>query len=611
MAIAAASKQCPVCRAVYSGGDRAFCPLDGTRLVDAVPLAKSSEDPLLGRTIAGRFVLEKRLGKGGMGVVYLAQHTVLRRSFAVKLLLREFISNERALARFFRESRVASSLDHPNIVSIYDYGQTDQGEPYLIMEFVEGVSLLQIIRQSRTRNLLPAYAVQLLLQVARALEHAHARGVVHRDIKPENLLVTTWQGQSDFVKILDFGVARVIGQPPLTRIGEEILGTPEFMAPELLTSAEVAPPVDLYALGIMLHDAIVGEAPFRGDVSAILQGHVNQVPPLLSRRRRDVPIPPALDALAAQLLAKDPAQRPTAAEALARLEQLSTQLPRRNNLASASALPALAGSASVEEGTRTQILPAASLRPAETPNRETGPRTVALRPAEGPATVILGAGAVRVSDLVKVADPAKRAEIDALEAELDAASERQARSVLRLASELWGDPDQPVHRWPSDAHGLWLRLHMGRSHAQKQAQRLATVQEQARQTQQIADDKRRVLHQEILQLSERLQLDRGLSSDERQRILSAIEAQERSLASVLQSGPDMLASEISQLRRGLRDVQLESRTLFAELARRLLHAAQGQSVHAAVSQELQQQQHLIDAAQSMLSLLTRSLSAIV
>lgn len=610
MAIAAFSKQCPVCRAVYSGSDRAFCPLDGTRLVDAVSAAKPPEDPLIGRTIAGRFVLERRLGKGGMGVVYLAQHTVLKRPFAAKLLLREFISNERALARFFREARVASSLDHPNIVSIYDYGQTDQNEPYLIMEYVEGVSLLQIVRQSRTRNLLPAYAVQLLLQVARALEHAHQRGVVHRDIKPENLLVTTWQGQSDFVKILDFGVARVVGQPPLTRIGEELLGTPEFMAPELLTAAEVAPPVDLYALGIMLHDTIVGEAPFRGDISTILQGHVNQVPPRLSQRRRDVPIPPALDALTAQLLAKDPAQRPTAAEAAAQLEQLSAQLPRRNALGSAGALPATSVSPPLDEGQRTLILPTASLRTADPARGESGPQTVTLRPADGPSTVILGAAAVRVSDLVKVADPAKRAEMDALEAEIEGTCERQARSVLRLAGELWGNPELPNHHWPADSLSLWTRLHSGRLTAQAQADRLSSLHQQAQKTQQVADEKRRALHQEILTLSERLQLDRGLGSDEQKRIHAAIEAHERSLASVLQGGEGGLGSEVVHLRRSLRDVQLESRALFAELARQLVQTLQGQPTHAAARQELQQQQHLIDAAQSMLSLLTRSLAPI-
>jgi serine/threonine-protein kinase len=606
MAIAAVSKQCPACRSVYSGGDRVFCPLDGTRLVESAPAAKLADDPLIGRTVAGRFVLQSRLGKGGMGVVYLAQHTVLKRPFAVKLLLREFISNERALARFFREARVASSLDHPNIVSIYDYGQTDRSEPYLIMEYVEGVSLLQIVRQSRTRNLGPPYAVQLLLQVARALEHAHQRGVVHRDIKPENLLVTTWQGQSDFVKILDFGVARVVGQPPLTRIGEEILGTPEFMAPELLTASEVAPPVDLYALGIMLHDTIVGEAPFRGDVSAILQGHVSRVPPRLSQRRRDVPIPAALDELTAQLLAKDPAQRPSAAEAAARLEQLASQLPRRSALATAGSLPSLTGPATAEEGPATRILSPTALGTAD--SSESGPQTVALRPAEGPSTVILTPAAVRVSDLVKVADPAKRAEIDALEAEIESASDRQARSVLRLAGELWGDAGRPDPRWPADAHAVWLRLHHSSQLAQQHAQRLSSLQDQAKKAQQVTDDKRRALHSEILSLSERLQLDRELGSDDRQRVLSEIEAHERSLASVLQAGPGTLSSEITQLRRSLRDIQLDSRALFASLSRHLLHAVQGQPAHATARTELQQQQHLIDAAQSMLSLLTRSLT---
>ena len=139
------AKQCPSCRSVYSGNDKVFCPLDGTRLIDQAAKAsgaKPPDDPLIGRTIAGRFVLEKRLGTGGMGVIYLASHAVLGRPFAVKLLLREFVANERTLARFFREARVASSMDHPNIVSIYDYGQTDQGESYLVMEYVEGILLL-------------------------------------------------------------------------------------------------------------------------------------------------------------------------------------------------------------------------------------------------------------------------------------------------------------------------------------------------------------------------------------------------------------------------------------------------------------------------------------
>ena len=228
-------RECPSCRNVYLGDDKLFCPKDGTRLV--VQAVRASEDPWIGRVIAGRFVLERRLGKGGMGVVYLANHNVLKRPFAVKLLRREFVSNERALARFFREARVASSVDHPNIVSIYDYGQTDKGEPYLVMEYVEGTLLYQLVIGSPTKCLHPLHAVDISLQVARALEHAHQRGVVHRDIKPENILITTVAGQANFVKVLDFGVARVLGQPPLTRVGEEIIGTPEFIAPEMMSAS--------------------------------------------------------------------------------------------------------------------------------------------------------------------------------------------------------------------------------------------------------------------------------------------------------------------------------------------------------------------------------------
>ncbi|HNN93431.1 MAG TPA: serine/threonine-protein kinase [Pseudomonadota bacterium] len=608
MAIAAVAKQCPLCRSVYSGGDRAFCPLDGTRLIDQSPSTVTTpEDPLIGRTIAGRFVLERRLGKGGMGVVYLAQHAVLKRPFAVKLLLREFTSNERALARFFREARVASSLDHPNIVSIYDYGQTDSAEPFLIMEYVEGVALLQVVRQSRTRNLLPAYAVQLLLQVARALEHAHQRGVVHRDIKPENLLVTTFQGQNDFIKILDFGVARVVGQPPLTRIGEEILGTPEFMAPELLTAAEVAPPVDLYALGIMLHDTIVGEAPFRGDITAILQGHVNQTPPLLSKRRRDIPIPRELDELCAALLAKDPAQRPTASETVQRLEELHAKLPKRAGLGSATPSPltsdALTSAAPAGDGARTLIINPAALA------GESGPATVALHPAEGPATMLLPAQAVRVSDLVKIADPAKRAEIDALEGEIESTCERQVRSVSRLALDLWGNPAVPTPAWPAEALTLWGRLQENHARVQRQNEQLTRLTEQARLAQGAADHKRRSLHQEILSLSERVQLERNLAASERQRLLDEIETHERSLAGVLQGLSGAQSSEIAGLRRGLREAQLEARNLYGELARQLRQAAAANPTHGSACQELAQQQHLIEAAGSMLSLLTRSITS--
>lgn len=172
-------RECPACRSVYSGDDKLFCPKDGSRLFEAQ--TQVPDDPWIGRVIAGRFVVERRLGKGGMGVVYLANHNVLKRPFAVKLLRREFVSNERALARFFREARVASSVDHANIVSIYDYGQTDKDVPYLVMEYVEGTLLYQLVVSSPGKCLHPLQAVDIALQVAKALEHAHQRGVVHRD----------------------------------------------------------------------------------------------------------------------------------------------------------------------------------------------------------------------------------------------------------------------------------------------------------------------------------------------------------------------------------------------------------------------------------------------
>ena len=199
------------------------------------------------------------------------------------------------------------------------------------MEYVEGTLLYQLVIGSPSKCLHPLQAVDISLQVARALEHAHNRGVVHRDIKPENILIATVAGQPDFVKVLDFGVARVIGQPPLTRVGEEIIGTPEFIAPEMMSaSGGLSPSVDLYALGIMLHDTVVGEPPWRGDIKEILQGHMNVVPPRLSDRRRNAAIPRELDELTAQLLEKNPARRPTATETVESLTRIRALMPSRS-----------------------------------------------------------------------------------------------------------------------------------------------------------------------------------------------------------------------------------------------------------------------------------------
>ncbi|MFO0579568.1 MAG: protein kinase [Polyangia bacterium] len=591
-----AKRECPTCRTTYTGDDKLFCPRDGTRLIESAK--PPPEDTLVGRVIAGRFVLERRLGKGGMGLVYLANHNVLRRMFAVKLLRREFVSNERALARFFREARVASSVDHPNIVSIYDYGQTEKGEPYLVMEYVEGTLLYKHVVESRTRNLLPLSAVDIALQVARALEHAHQRGVVHRDIKPENILLTTFNGQPNWVKVLDFGVARVVGQPPLTRVGEEIIGTPEFIAPEMMTATgDVMPSVDLYALGIMLHDTIVGEPPFRGDIKEILQGHLNVVPPKLSERRRDVQIPRELDELVAQLLEKVPARRPGAAETVQRLEMIRTQLPSR----AAAAVHAVGEGGARSDGTRewrdnaTLIL---------------APDQRGTDQIQGATTMILPAAAAAM-EVTALSEPAKLSEIDALQAELAAAVARLGEHVDPLAAVAWPSG------WPIEAQALRQRLADLDLAEETRGLRVAMLQDQMTQQQGRVDRERQELRQQILALSDRYQIDRALSDADRKQIQRSIEDKERQLAVVLQGAPTSPEPELNQLRRELWELRLDARRGWQQLALMALAAtlpaattpgaAPPEALAALLAQRSAVEQILgqIDTAQSMLSLLTR------
>jgi serine/threonine-protein kinase len=529
-------RECPACRSVYSGDDKLFCPKDGSRLFEAQ--TQVPDDPWIGRVIAGRFVVERRLGKGGMGVVYLANHNVLKRPFAVKLLRREFVSNERALARFFREARVASSVDHANIVSIYDYGQTDKDVPYLVMEYVEGTLLYQLVVSSPGKCLHPLQAVDIALQVAKALEHAHQRGVVHRDIKPENILVTSVGGQSDFVKVLDFGVARVIGQPPLTRVGEELIGTPEFLAPEMMSaSSDLTPAVDLYALGIMLHDTIVGEPPFRGDLKEILRGHMNVVPQKLSSRRKDTLIPRELDELASRLLEKNPAHRPTAIETAETLSRIRVLLPSRavkmriddSSARSAPAVP-------VDHEKQTEILP--------------HPGT-----AVDPREPTVGLGASPPSQIQR------QAEIDAIDIEITDIFSRLSALLVQAGEKMWLDG------WPEKAQMLRELLSNNQLACEKKRQRVQILTEQVQRQQARLQEQKSDLKQQILSLSQRLQLEPNLSEPARQQIKQFIEQKERLLAQVLYSAPTSPEPELYRLRRDLQDLSEQAQVGWPQLAR--------------------------------------------
>jgi eukaryotic-like serine/threonine-protein kinase len=262
--------------------------------------------------IEGRYRLDDPIATGGMGEVWRATDLVLNRPVAVKLLRPGSAGYEENLVRFRAEARHAGSLSHPGIAKVYDYREAEP--PYLVMELVDGPSLARLLDAG---PLDPAPTMGLIAQAARALQAAHAAGLVHRDIKPGNLLV----GPGGWVKITDFGIAHAAGSAPLTRPGA-LLGTPAYLAPERAAGAPATPAADLYALGIVAYQCLTGRLPFKGEAVAVALAHREQpLPPLPPW------VPAEVAALVADLTAKDPRARPASAGQVAeRAEDLHAAL---------------------------------------------------------------------------------------------------------------------------------------------------------------------------------------------------------------------------------------------------------------------------------------------
>ncbi|WP_146231049.1 serine/threonine-protein kinase, partial [Micromonospora sicca] len=258
---------------------------------------------MLRRLLDGRYLPEELLGTGGMGEVWRGRDLRLDRPVAIKVLTEAGLDEPMAAERFDREARAAARLTHPHIVAVYDFG-TEADDSYLVMELVEGRTVAALIADGP----LPVeQAVSIAMQACDGIAAAHVAGVVHRDVKPGNLIVTP----SGTVKICDFGIARLPpagGQNTLTGPATK-LGTSSYMSPEQALGRPVDPRTDLYSLGCTLYAMLAGVPPFSGDPLSVLHQHVNEPPPPLRTRRPDVPVD--LDALASELLAKDPADRPT------------------------------------------------------------------------------------------------------------------------------------------------------------------------------------------------------------------------------------------------------------------------------------------------------------
>jgi serine/threonine-protein kinase len=263
------------------------------------------QDARIGTVINGRFMVEAQLGEGGMAVVYRARNTLVERVVALKVLNREMARDPKLKERFRREAKNTAALAHPNIVEILDYGEAEDGAPYLVMELLDGQALDKMIGKGP----IPAPVVAMLgAHIARGLARAHDFSVVHRDLKPENIFVTRAPSGRGVAKILDFGIARSMHDQRLTSAGQ-VFGTPQYMAPERVTSIDTGPAADLYALGIILFEMVTGKLPFAAkDITGFLVAHLREPPP---RPSSIVPtVPRRLEELILKLLEKRPEDRP-------------------------------------------------------------------------------------------------------------------------------------------------------------------------------------------------------------------------------------------------------------------------------------------------------------
>ncbi|MCO4761095.1 MAG: serine/threonine protein kinase, partial [Myxococcales bacterium] len=278
-------------------------------------------DRMIGQVLAGRYEIEGRLGKGGMAVVYKAMDRNFGRSVAIKVLRTDVAKDPIAAKRLIREARAAGQLHHPNIITMHDVG-TAEGMVYIVMEVLVGSELSDLMEEVGAIDLLRS--LDIGRQVASALVVAHRAGIIHRDIKPENLFLIDTTTGSDYVKMLDFSIAKLpsaMVTAALTRAGS-VFGTPHYMAPEQVEGRTVCPQTDLYALGAVLYECIAGEPPFDGDsVIDILLQHARAQPPKASDL--GIWLPDGLSDLIASLLAKKETDRPESAAAVERrLEQM-------------------------------------------------------------------------------------------------------------------------------------------------------------------------------------------------------------------------------------------------------------------------------------------------
>ena len=296
------TKKCPICQEVYPAASK-FCSND------SAPLELVRGESLIGQVLSGSYQVLSLLGEGGSAKVYKAKHVFLGRTVAIKVLRGTEVSDEFKIKRFLQESRAVSSLNHPNIVNLYDFGLTEDGRPFLVMDLLEGESLQQMLKSCGSIE--PKRAALMFRQVCEALQHAHAKGIVHRDIKPANIVVMQ---DGDSIKLVDFGLAKIMSWAAMeslhaTREGA-VFGSPYYMSPEQCGNKAIDVRTDVYAVGVCLFETLCGEPPFGGDsIASVLMKHLQEPPRSCRSVKPKANIPEALDALVLKCLGKAPEAR--------------------------------------------------------------------------------------------------------------------------------------------------------------------------------------------------------------------------------------------------------------------------------------------------------------
>ena len=301
------AKICPRCGSRFDAA-AVFCQKDGAqlRLIDG-----EGPDPRIGQVLLDQFRIEERIGAGGMGTVYRARQTTLGRDVAIKILNPDLATNSDAIRRFQREARISTSIDHPNVVRVSLFGQLPDGSLYIVMELLRGRTLADLMRNDGP---LPVHrALHIAAQVCDGVGEAHAQGVVHRDVKPENVFLVTKGRDHDFVKVLDFGIARVVDpgaeQTSHTATGL-VFGTARYISPEGAAGEPTDARSDVYSLGVLTYQLLCGETPFEANTPVtMLMKHIHEPPPHIKSRRHGAQVPDAIADVVMRSLAKNPDAR--------------------------------------------------------------------------------------------------------------------------------------------------------------------------------------------------------------------------------------------------------------------------------------------------------------